>query len=358
MRRSKKTSYAETTTMIKLARNLNKKSFRNATKKDMQSFFAKPDLTNSGRTRDTYGTQIIKFFNWLFDLKRKERPDNMVWFEHQTAKEKERSTNPNKKEEQFLTREEYDRLISGSHDLQDKALWEIFYLSGARPGEIHSMAINGITELPNGYEITVLESKTKPRKIPLSETPIHLLRWIQDHPFKDKPDYPLWLSHSSQNYKQPMKISGIGERLKISLKRCNIKETITPHCFRRTRATIMFGEGYTDKEMGLHFGWKLRSVPLRREEYDLTNHEDLRKKVFAKSKKPLSYETLKKQKDKLEKDLRKEITDLKTDLEKKAKIDNFIIESLSVIAKETMQTQGVEAIKEIFRKHNIPLVGD
>ena len=146
--------------------------------------------------------------------------------------------------------------------------------------------------------------------------------------------------------------------IKISLKRCNIKETITPHCFRRTRATIMFGEGYTDKEMSLHFGWKLRSVPMRREEYDLTNHEDLRKKIFAKSTKPVSYDVLKKQKDKLESDLKKEIIDLKSELKKRTQIDNFIIDSLGIIAKEVMKTQGTEAIKELFRRHNVPLAGD
>ena len=96
-------------------------------------------------------------------------------------------------------------------------------------------------------------------------------------------------------------------KLQKAIERTGIKSTITPHCFRRTRATIMFtqkskdgGLIYTDKEIALHFGWSIKSVPLRRAEYDLTNQEDLRKKVFGNGKKAPSYDVIKAEKDKLE----------------------------------------------------------
>ena len=62
--------------------------------------------------------------------------------------------------------------------------------------------------------------------------------------------------------------------------------------------------------------------------------------------------------NKLEKELKNEIADLQTELKKKTEIDNFIMASLGIIAGEMVHTKGIEAINELFRKHNVPLAGD
>ena len=60
----------------------------------------------------------------------------------------------------------------------------------------------------------------------------------------------------------------------------------------------------------------------------------------------------------LENELRKELTILKHKVEKRPKIDNFIMDSLGIIVGEMVHTKGIEAIKELFRKHNVRLAGD
>jgi len=60
----------------------------------------------------------------------------------------------------------------------------------------------------------------------------------------------------------------------------------------------------------------------------------------------------------VEKELKKEIANLQTELKKKTEIDNFIMNSLGIIAEEMVHTKGIEAIKELFRKHNVPLAKD
>ncbi|MCK5260632.1 MAG: tyrosine-type recombinase/integrase [Thermoplasmatales archaeon] len=307
-KKSKQTVKNESNTLRKLARFHGKQDFKNITEQEIQSFFGNSDIVQSNRSRDLYGAHIIKFYNWLLKLKRKRRPPFMDWFEYQNEAQRQKEIDPNKKEKQFITRDEYDLLIKWTADTQEKALWEALYLSGARPSEICSMRIDSVRELENGYEITAYDSKTRPRNIPLSEHPEHLLRWVRNHPYRNRMKHPLWLSQSNRKQNNPMVADAINFKLKKAIKRTGIKTTLTPHCFRRTRATIMFtqkskdgGLIYTDKEISLHFGWQIGSVPLRRAEYDLTDQEDLRKKVFGSVEKAPSYEVIKVQKEKYEK---------------------------------------------------------
>jgi len=306
-RKSVQTIRNEANTLRKLARLLRKKEFKDATEQDLLSFFENKKIVKSDNSRDLYGAHIIKFYNWLLELKRKKRPDIMEWFEYQTASQRQKKYDPNRKEKRFITRKEYDALQKWTVDQQEKALWETLYLSGARPSEICSMRIDSLKELEGGYEITVYDSKTKPRNIPLVEHPEHLLRWIEHHPYQDDKQHALWLSKSTRKMNNPMVADVVNVKLKKAIERAGIKTTITPHCFRKTRATIMFtqkskddGLIFTDKEISLHFGWQLASVPLRREEYDLTNQDDLRKKVFGNGSKAPSYDVIKAEKEKLE----------------------------------------------------------
>lgn len=49
---------------------------------------------------------------------------------------------------------------------------------------------------------------------------------------------------------------------------------------------------------------------------------------------------------------------LKNQFKNKTEIDSFVMDTLGIIAKEMIQNQGVESIKEIFRKYTVPLAGD
>ena len=182
------------------------------------------------------------------------------------------------------------------------------------------MNINDVHELDKGWEITVKWSKTEPRNIALDGYPEHLLRWIENHPNRDNKKSPLFMSRS-RIANGRMTTKGTEDRLRTTIKDSNIKKTITPKCFRATRATIMFGDTkrkFTDKEMAIHFGWKVKAVPERREQYDLTNYEDLKKKVFGEGKKRESADAIKGQNEKLKKNNEKyenEIDDLKEQME-------------------------------------------
>jgi len=285
-----KTIYGETTTLIKLARFL-KKELRYATEEDMKDFFSDKEIVKSPISADLYATRIMAFYRWgqwqKEKIKRKQRPDIMYWYKHQSTNC--RNKEYDEKTKWFIHRKEYDKLLLSSPNVQDKALWEVFYLTGARPDEVLSMKIKSFNELAQGYELHVYSSK-RTRSIPLCEIPHHLIRWLKEHPERKRPEAELWLSHSNRTFNQPLKkVKSIEDRFKNALRRAEIDRHLTPKCFRKTRATIIFEEKrLTDVEIGLFFGWKPGEVPKRRFDYSLTDHEDLKEEIFDKSKIPIS----------------------------------------------------------------------
>ena len=112
--------------------------------------------------------------------------------------------------------------------------------------------------------------------------------------------------------------SSIGDQFRTIKKYTNIKKSLSIHCFRKTRATMMFsartkdgGIIYDDKEMGQYFGWKSHTVIKRRLQYDLRNYDDFKDKIFGNLTKPLeTYDTLKQEKDMLENEYKKKIADM------------------------------------------------
>lgn len=258
----------------------------------------------------------------------------MECYEYQTKQQKNKSKDPNAKEKYFVLPEDYEKLIKYSLNFQEKALWEIMYLSGARPSEILTMNIGGVNDNGVSIEITVLESKTKPRKIPLSEYPEHLMRWIENHPYKNQPDNPVWINnshrpdHKDGDFGKRLIYMGLRAKLIDILKKAKIDKPFTPKCFRKTRATIMFPEN-DDGTMAMYFGWEVESVPQRRRYYDLSNYDDLLKKIQVNVNKPPSYYVPQKQKEQLESQHKKEMDELKNKMEQVMERMNIMNKALN-----------------------------
>jgi site-specific recombinase XerD len=314
--KSKHTIYGYETTLIKLARFL-KKEFRYATEKDMQNFFLDKKIVKNPLSADLYSITFIQFYRWLFKLKRKERPEIMDWYTYQ-ARTYKKTLNTKKKTLWLLERKEYEKLILSTPYTQNKALWEVFYLTGMRPIEALSMKIDSLRQLKKGYVVDVIDAKrtTKvlaTREIPLKETPYNLLKWIEEHPRRNKKETNLWFSNSPQTFGRPMqRTKSIEDRFKSDLKRAKIKRHLTPKCFRKTRAYMIFKEKkLTDTDIANFFGWEVDEVPRRRRDYDLSDSEDLREKIFDKSTIPITSDKAKSEYEFKSKDLKKEINELK-----------------------------------------------
>jgi len=205
---------------------------------------------------------------------------------------------------------------------------------------------------------------------------------------------PLFISLTNRRYHQRMTNDEIAFLVKQARKTAKLTRHITPHILRHSGAS--YDGGYlTEQDLCLKYRWVVGSDMARRYCHTSENRLAERLKKIAgvndneqqerkcprcgesnsihaencvKCNQILDFkkltEELEKRKEQqkeineLEKELKKEIADLQTELEKKTEIDNFIMDSLGVIAGEMVHTEGIEAVKELFCKHNIRLAGD
>ena len=113
---------------------------------------------------------------------------------------------------------------------------------------------------------------------------------------------------------------------------------------------------YDDKEIGMIFGWKPSTVIMRRREYDLTDYEDLREKIFAKSARVETIDEIKEDRDRLIKD-KNEIEELKNALKsltKRAITSNEISVQVLIEKTELLDHRRQELIKNKFELDEIP----
>ena len=313
--KSTKTIKGDVTTMSQLIEYTNNKPLKNVTENDLQGFLKNKSLG----TKTQYAMRLINFYRWLNKLDKHTRPENMKWYEFPTADLKAKYKEPNVKK-YLITDDEYNKIIQYcKDDSKWCALFETLYLSGARPNEANQMNVGDVIIDKNGkVTVTLTDSKTIPRQVPLPQAPIMLIRWIDNHPYKDNKDAPLFLSKDSKNYDKRMNTVSINIKFNTIKKYTGIKETLTPHCFRKTRATIYFSSRdpiYDDSEIAKIFGWKPHTVVDRRLEYDLRDFDDLKAKIQGNIKSVETYDTIKAERDIVINQQQEEINNLKEDLQ-------------------------------------------
>ena len=287
--KSKNTLYADRYVLEKFGYFLKNKQYKDATEKDLRTYM---NTINFG-SYNLQGITLIKFYRWLFDLDKDQIPKNMKWIEFKSKKNKNRIKDPDKKK-LLITQEEYLKIQEEcKSDIFGmwSALFETYWLSGGRLDEVRSMLIKDVIKVNQGdnIKIALRKSKTIAREVPLAEYPECLERWLGNHPKRDDPNEPLWISFKGETKGKQIKKITIQHKFYDIRDKTKIKKTLSIHSFRRTRATQMFHERskdggliYSDKEMGQFFGWSLSTVSLRREEYDLYSQEDLEKLVFGR----------------------------------------------------------------------------
>lgn len=307
------------TTLEKLSYYHKNKNLKNLTAEDIQKFIADPNQVKF-ESRNTYIAHIIPFYRWVDNLPKKQCPKRVEWLEYNTNKQKEKRYNPKEIEEHFIQPEEYEKIINYCQDFygQRKALFETYFLTGARPEELalrtednedYFPQIRDVEILKDGnIDFTIYKSKTKPRTIHMPEYPENLIRYMGNHPEKDNPKAPLFFSLKSSNKLKPMQYNGIKEFFNRMKKNIPLRKTLVLKSFRKTRATILINnlnklpEALTPKEICNYMGWKLNQYYNRTQDYDTSTDEQLRKKLHSKPIIDKSYDTLLKQKDQLEHD--------------------------------------------------------
>lgn len=141
------------------------------------------------------------------------------------------------------------RLVDGAPTLRDRLLVQVFWELGSRRGEMWRLRIKDVQFDEYGAILT-LDGKSGIRRRRIYNSIPDLRTWLNNHPMKNDPFAPLFLTAHGTGFVSPQ---GITQAIKRLSKRV-LGRYIHPHQFRHTRAT-QDSLYFTDREMMKLYGW-------------------------------------------------------------------------------------------------------
>ncbi|MFC1803524.1 tyrosine-type recombinase/integrase [Thermoproteota archaeon] len=200
----------------------------------------------SGWTKQSYRVTLKKFYRWL--RKSDDDPEEVKWIKT-TLKNTQNSLLP----EELVTEEEVKKLIEVAENPRDKAFVSVLYESGCRVGELASVQLKHVTFDDYGA-ILLVDGKTGRRRVRVISSTPAIGTWLDNHPQKDDPEAPLWISLGTRGHHTLISYSAICSMLRRLARKANIKKKVNPHKFRHSRATHL-ATHLTEAQMKEHFGW-------------------------------------------------------------------------------------------------------
>lgn len=216
---------------------------------------------------------LKKFYRWL--IPNRGLSLNVEWI-NGTLKEKDM---PRQKRGELLTEEEAKKLVETCDSLRNKAIFSLIWDAGARIGELGSMTIGSVHFEDQGT-IVDFSGKTGKRSTFLIECTPYLASWINNHPFKDNSNAPLWLSMNQDiKYRhKPLSYRMYYKLFERTFKKAKIRKKFNPHLFRHSRALWCVVNGWNVVMANKMFGWGLSSKMYNY--YVALATEDLKEKML------------------------------------------------------------------------------
>ncbi len=225
------------------------KNFKEASKNDLLVLAAKIEQEPRYKpwTKATYRTVLKRFYKWL-EGDGTRYPEKISWLK--TAVRNSLSKLP----EELLTQEEVRRLIDCAQNPRDKALIAVLWESGARIGEVAGIQIKHVSPNKHGMSI-ILYGKTGSRRVLLIFAYPHLVSWLENHPFKQDSEAPLWCALTREKRGQALNYPALRLQIAKIAERAGICKRVNPHSFRHARATQLAKLGLNEAQMSAYLGW-------------------------------------------------------------------------------------------------------
>lgn len=171
--------------------------------------------------------------------------------------------------------DEIKEIIKKARRPMDKAIFILFLETGGRKGEIRNLNIGDITFKDKYASVFFRESKTAQRNIPLIESVPFLINYLKEHPLRDDPKAPLFITFWRGNYRR-ISDSGLAELIKRNTQHLN--KSIHPHLFRHIRLSQL-SKLMTPPLLKKLGGW-VADTHMTRVYYHITD-EDVESKVLS-----------------------------------------------------------------------------
>lgn len=197
-------------------------------------------------TKQSYRVTLKKFYRWLRGGD--DYPDEVKWI-RTTMRKGRGSLMP----EELLSEEDIKKMIEAAEHPRDKAFVSALYESGCRIGEIATIQIKHMSFDKYGA-IMVVDGKTGRRRLRLITSTPYLAVWLNNHPLRENPSAPLWVSIGTKKKNTSLNYTSIISLLKKLAERAGVKKRVNPHTFRHSRATHL-ATHLTEAQMKEYFGW-------------------------------------------------------------------------------------------------------
>jgi ribosomal protein L40E len=127
--------------------------------------------------------------------------------------------------------------------------------TGCRIAEIGNLQLKHVMKGQHGYTLDMNGKTGRRSPIIISSAP-YLTVWLQNHPFKDNPESPLWVHYQYTTTPEHLKYDSIRYLLIRYFERAGIKKPVHPHLFRHSRATYVLANGIMNEQQAkAYFGW-------------------------------------------------------------------------------------------------------
>jgi integrase/recombinase XerD len=216
-----------------------------ANKSDIEDFVRKIESKDySEWTKHDYKVILKIFYKWLRGSE--DYPEEVRWI-------RARVKNNHMLPEEVLTEEDIKRLVNAATNLRDKAFILTLYESGCRIGEFLPLKLKNI-QFDTYGALLIVNGKTGMRRVRIVASAPKLALWIDNHPMRDRPEMPLWISHGPKNRFKQLSYSAMKSMLKKVAKRAGIQKRVYPHLFRHSRATYLANH-LTESQLKQFLGW-------------------------------------------------------------------------------------------------------
>lgn len=215
-------------------------------------------------SQNTYKRKLKPFFIWMGFNKKTL---------NQLLRKKKEIKKVLKKSD-LLTREEIREILKNMRRPIDKCIFMVLLESKARKRELIELKMKDVVFYDSYVMLYVRSSKTAQRNIPLIESVPYIYRYLEDHPKKDDPDAPFFMTKYRGEFRKysPNAFNRILERNTGFL-----KKNIYPHLLRHTGLTEMATK-LTEFQLKQIAGWTLDSKQAAR--YVHLSNDDLENKIL------------------------------------------------------------------------------
>ena len=184
-------------------------------------------------------------------------PPEVSWIKLRVKENDSRVTPDN-----LLSKEEFKAIVKATENSRDRALVYVLFEAALRPGELLTMTV-GSVEFKDKYCLITVNGKTGIKRIPLVVSYKPLLEWLRDHPNRDNPNAPLWVSFSNSNRGGRLSYRRFRLLIKRLAEKAGLKKDVWPYLFRHSTLTEI-AKVFTEARLEQYAGWVHGSKMSRR----------------------------------------------------------------------------------------------